>query len=105
MLSLSPSGVDSEIRGLGLDCLEDDEDMLLVFMDYLIARLKSSKNLELSEVLLKILMEAHGADLIKDKVRSEKLEILQDAHKSRWLHMEELLQSNLCLIKFMSTLA
>lgn len=104
LLSLSPSGIDAELRSLGMDLgLDEGEDKSLeIMLEYLTDRVTLQKNFEFVQVISNVFLKAHGPELVENNATLERLAELKEAQRLIWTRMEESFHATQCFIEFLS---
>ena len=113
MVSLSPSALDVEIRGLGggglLKRLEDDARAelpaelreLRAALNFFARQAEAGRDFELAQAALELLLRAHQETLSSAVELAPALEAVRDAHGAAWGKLRDELHANLCLLSFL----
>jgi len=99
LTSMSPSGIDYEIRGLSL---QNDYLEVKMFMKMIHSLLISDLNFEVVQSLLSVFLKIHG-DLIPKEPELTKLsEKIKKKQEQAWNRLQNMFHNSLCLIRFFS---
>jgi len=99
LTSMTPSGIDYEIRALSL---QNDFLEVKMFMRMIHSLLISDSNFEVVQSLLSVFLKIHG-DLIPKEPELTKLsEKIKKKQEQAWNRLQNMFHNSLCLIRFFS---
>lgn len=102
--SLSPSAIDMQIRAIGFFEVEETETIqtLALMLDFLEARLNLPGDFEFIESLLHLFLKVHSSEICSSPILVDKVSNIRRIHESKWAKVEDFLNFNISLLKFIS---
>lgn len=97
--ALTPSQLDAEIRGLGLDFGFEEEELGLM-IDYFTTALASRRSFEFLQALLNLFLKVHSEFISTSDTLAAKVQRLSQLHRGMWSQLHELFEHNLCIVNF-----
>jgi len=104
LLSLNPSASDAELHSVGLNIGTSKSELLLI-IKFFIYQLGTNRNFEHIQSFISLFLKIHS-DLIIKHSQTLNFEIvkMKKLLDEKWKKINELFQSNLCLVQFYSRL-
>ncbi|CAL1530137.1 unnamed protein product [Lymnaea stagnalis] len=100
MKEMGPSAIDREIRLLSSDD-GGSEDVMVYFLEYIEATLKSNKDFELAHSYLALFLKVHGEEVASKHQISAALERVANTQLHSWDRIQLLLQKSLGLVNYL----
>jgi len=104
LLSLAPSAADAELHSVGLTLGASKTELMLV-LKFFIYQLQTNRNYEHIQAYIALFLKIHTSLIIKHaEALNPYIVKLHQVGEQRWSAINDLFQSNVCLIQFYSHL-